>query len=60
MNLLRYMDPNADGDLTIAEVEDAIERSNQGETADQLLLERNQATLCRLEEVRALRVASAV
>ncbi|GMH70845.1 hypothetical protein TrST_g2624 [Triparma strigata] len=50
VNLLRYMDPNADGDLSKKEVEDAIERSTSEDSEETRLIERNQDTLCKLEE----------
>lgn len=48
VNLLRFMDPNADGDLSKKEVEDAIERSNSEDSEAVRLIERNQDTLCKV------------
>ena len=39
VDLIRYMDPNADGDLTLDEVKEAVVRSQEGDTEEVKLLE---------------------
>ena len=50
ISLVRYLDPNADGDLTMDEVADGIKRSDDTMSAESIVHNRNQATLCLLEE----------
>ena len=50
VDLIRYMDPNADGDLTLEEVEIAVARSNEGDSEEVRITEENHRVLCRLEE----------
>ena len=50
VNLTRYMDPNADGDLTLEEVEAAIKKSNEEETPEQKEISDCNAVLYKLEE----------